>query len=57
MGNYTEGELERVRFAARIMKKYQDYLYVDEISDPNLTNIQTSIRKFATIEKVKYVFY
>lgn len=57
MGNYMEGELERVRFAARIMKKYQDYLYVDEISDPNLTNIQTSIRKFATIEKVKYVFF
>lgn len=56
MGNYIEGELERVRFAARIMKKYQDYLYVDEISDPNLTNIQASIRKFATIEKVKYVF-
>lgn len=57
MGNYIEGELERVRFAARIMKKYQDYLYVDEISDPNLTNIQASIRKFATIEKVKYVFF
>ena len=56
-GNYWEGELERVRFAAKIMNKYKDYLFIDEISDPNLMNVSSSIKKYATLEKVKFVFY
>lgn len=54
---YELGEEYRVRFAATIMQKYQDYFIVEEISDPNLVNVETTIRKYATIDKIKYCFY
>lgn len=54
---YEIGEEERVMFAATIMKKYQDYFIVEEISEPNLTNVQSTIKKYATIDKVKFIFY
>ncbi len=57
MGTYVEDELERVRFAAEIMKKYQDCMFIDAIPDPNLVNIQACIKKYATIEKVQAVAY
>lgn len=55
-GRYLEEEIERVRFAAKIMERYEDYLFIDEISDPNLMNVSASIKKYATLEKVQYVF-
>lgn len=57
MSNFLPGEIERIRFAAKIMKKYQDCLFIDAVPDPNLTNIQSIIKKYATLDKVKYVFY
>ena len=55
--NFEIGEEDRVKFAAEIMKKYKDYFLIEEISDPNLTNIESTIKKYATIDKVKYVIY
>lgn len=57
MGSYESGELDRVRFAAKIIKQYQEDLFIDEVADPNLTNIQSLIRKYATVDKVQYVGY
>lgn len=55
-GQYELGELARVRFAAKVMKMYSGYLFVEEISDPNLVNIESTIKKYATIDNIKYVF-
>ena len=56
-GRYDFGELERVQYAASIMKLYQGYFLIEEISDPNLTNIEATIKKYATVDNVKFVFY
>lgn len=56
-GQYDFGELKRVKFAATIMKKYKDYFFIEEISEPNLTNIEATIKKYATLNGVKYIFY
>ena len=54
---YEAGELERVKFAATIMKKYSGYFLIEAISEPNLTNVEATIKKYATIDGVKYVFF
>lgn len=56
-GKYEPGELQRVKFAARIMKAYQGYFLIEEISEPNLVNVEATIKKYATIDGVKYVFF
>jgi replicative DNA helicase len=57
-GKYDEfGELTRVKYAASIIQKYHEYFIIEEISDPNLTNIEATIRKYATVDEVKYVFF
>ena len=56
-GHYEFGELNRVRFAAKIMKTYKDYFIVEEISDPNLTNIEATIKKYATVDNIKFCFF
>ena len=56
-GKYELGELERVKFAARIMTEYSGYFYIEEISDPNLVNVEATIKKYATVENVGFVFF
>lgn len=57
-GKYDiQGELTRVQKAAEIMKEYQGYFLIEEISDPNLQNVESTIRKYATVDEVKYVFF
>ena len=56
-GKYELGELSRVKFAAKIMQFYKGYLLIEEISDPNLVNVESTIKKYATIDNVKYVFF
>ena len=56
-GNYEFDDLSRVKYAAHIMKKYSGYFLIEEISEPNLVNIQSTIKKYATIDNVKYVFF
>ena len=56
-GNYEFNELTRVKYAAHIIEKYSGYFLIEEISEPNLVNIQSTIKKYATIDDVKYVFF
>ena len=54
---YLEGEEERVDKAIEIMEKYRDYLFIEEIADPNLTNVSAVIKRYATVEEISYCFY
>ena len=56
-GKYDLGEHQRVLFAANIIKEYSGFFLIEEISDPNLVNIEATIKKYATIENVKYVMF
>lgn len=56
-GKYELGEKDRVYYATQIVEKYQNYFYIEEISDPNLTNVESTIKRYATIEEVDFVFY
>ena len=56
-GNYGLGELIRVKQAAKIIEEYSGYFMIEEISDPNLQNVEATIRKYATVDNVKYVFF
>ena len=57
-GNYSDPmELDRVKKAARIMEEYSGYFIIEEISDPNLQNVESTIKKYATVDEVKYVFF
>ena len=57
-GKYEEfGELSRVKYAAKIIEDYSGYMLIEEISDPNLTNVEATIKKYATVDEVKYVFF
>ena len=56
-GSYKLGEEQRVRYAGKIMEKYSGYFIIEEISEPNLVNVEATIRKYATLDKIKYVFF
>ena len=56
-GKYELGELTRVKYAAKIMEKYSGYFIIEEISEPNLTNVEATIKKYVVIDNVKYVFF
>ena len=57
-GGYdTPMEEDRVRKAAMIMEEYSGYFIIEEIADPNLENVQSVIKKYATVDNVKYVFF
>lgn len=55
-GMYDTGEEKRVMYAAEIVEKYKDSFYIEEISDPNLTNVEAVIKRYATIEEIDAVF-
>ena len=57
-GAYDGFEEEwRVRYAAKIIEKYSGYFIIEEISDPNLVNVEATIKKYVMIDKIKYVFF
>lgn len=56
-GKYEGGELDRVQFAGKILQMYKGYFIIEEISDPNLVNVEATIKKYATIDQVKYVAF
>jgi len=56
-GYYDLGELTRVEFAAKIIKHYSGYFLVEEISDPNLVNVEATIKKYATVDGIEYCFF
>ena len=49
--------LHRVKQAAQIIEEYSGYFIIEEISDPNLQNVEATIRKYATVDEVEYVFF
>ena len=49
--------LKRVKTAAKIIEEYSGYFIIEEISEPNLQNVEATIRKYATIDDIKYVFF
>ena len=56
-GKYDWGELSRVKYAAKIIEKYNGYFIIEEISEPNLVNVEATIKRYATVENIKYVFF
>ena len=56
-GRYDWGELTRVKYAGQIIEKYSGYFIIEEISEPNLTNIEATIKKYVTIDNIKYCFF
>jgi len=56
-GKYELGEESRVLNAAKIMEEYKGYFIIEEISDPNLQNVEATIRKYVTIDNIEYCFF
>ena len=56
-GGYELEELSRVKYAAKIIEKYHEYFIIEEISDPDLNNIEATIKKYATVDNIKYIFF
>mgnify|MGYP002853119300 CR=1 FL=1 len=56
-GRYELGELSRVKYAAKIIQDYSGYFIIEEISEPNLTNIEATIKKYATMDNIKYCWF
>ena len=56
-GKYDLGELDRVKYAGTIMKKYSSYFIIEEISEPNLTNVEATIKKYCVIDKIDACFF
>ena len=51
------GEYTRVITAAKIIEEYSGYFLIEEIPEPNLQNVESVIKKYATVNQVKYVFF
>lgn len=53
----TPAEKQRLFIAKEIVKYYSEYLIIEEINDPNLNNVQATIKKNILLNDVQYVFY
>lgn len=56
-GRYDLGELSRVEFAGKIMQFYKGFFLIEEISDPNLVNVEATIKKYATLDSIEFCFF
>lgn len=56
-GKYDFGEYTRVIYASKIIEKYKGYFLIEEISDPNLTNVEATIKKYVVIDNIQYVWF
>ena len=56
-GKYELGEEIRVKYAAEIIKEYAGYFIIEEISEPDLNNVEATIKKYTTVDDVKYIFF
>ena len=56
-GMQTLNEFKRVKVATKIMEEYSGYFIIEEIAEPNLQNVEATIRKYATVDEVEYVFF
>lgn len=46
-----------VQQAAQMMQLYGSYFYLERIEDPNLTNVQNTVKKHILLNDVGFVFY
>ena len=56
-GRYDFGEEARVLYAANIITQFHEYFIIEEISDPNLTNVEATVKKYVTMDNVKYIWF
>ena len=54
---YELGELTRVECAAEIITEYSGYFLIEEIAEPNLQNVEATIKKYVTVDEVRYIFF
>lgn len=47
----------RLKQAIDIVKAYQDFFHIEEITDPDLSNVSSVIKKQIRLHQVKYIFY
>ena len=55
--SYELGEETRVKKAAEIIEEYSGYFIIETISEPNLQNVEATIKKYAIVDNVEYVFF
>ena len=53
----TPEELVRVKLGIKVMEKYNEYFILEMIENPNLSNVQSTIKKHILLNDVGYVFY
>lgn len=56
-GRYELNEYERVIYASKIIQEYKNTFFIEEISNPNLTNVSATVKRYAAIEGVEAVFF
>ena len=55
--SYELGEATRVQKAVKIIQDYSGYFIIETISEPNLQNVEATIKKYAIVDNVEYVFF
>ena len=56
-GSYDDEEWERIQYAIKIADDYKQYFFLEEIPDPNLTNVEALIKKYIVIEHIQACMY
>lgn len=56
-GSYDDEEWERIQYAIKITDDYKQYFFLEEIPDPNLTNVEALIKKYIVIEHIQACMY
>ena len=56
-GTFNEEEEIRLKQAAWIMEKYEDNLIIDQLPNPNIAQIKSTIRSHFLMDEVENVFY
>ena len=56
-GAYTEEEAERIAFAAKIMIDYKSNFILEQIPEPNLAILKSTVKKNCNMYDIKYVFF
>ena len=56
-GTFNEEEEIRLKQAAWIMEKYEDNLIIDQLPNPNIAQIKSTIRSHFLMDEIENVFY
>lgn len=55
--NEGSEEYRRVKHAVNIMEKYNGNFFLEQIENPDMSNVEATIRKYVFQKNVKYVFF